>query len=284
MAATRTGTQSVSCLQAYVTGNLEVYGDMTVTTTGSLTTGRYEQVHVPVAMTPSMIDEQERNELVTKHLGLVRRLCGKYRNSGEPMEDLVQVGSVGLLKAAAKYDPELGSNFAAYAVPVIVGEIKNYFRDHGWAVKIPRKLQSQKLAVSRAVDSLCQDLARPPTIQEISQATELSEDEVYQTFEVELYGKPISLDTQYDPGLSDESSTVLDYIGSVDPELEALPDRLDLARALGYLEEREKDIIFLYYFKDLSQTEIAKKLALSQVHVSRLQRRALDKIEQELSG
>ena len=229
-----------------------------------------------------MIDEQDRNDLVTRNLGLVRRLCGKYRNSGEPMEDLVQVGSIGLLKAAAKYDPELGSSFAAYAIPVIVGEIKNYFRDHGWAVKIPRKLQTQKLAVSRVVDSLCQDLARSPTIQEIAQATGFSENEVYQTFEVELYGKPVSLDNEYDSGQSDETSTVLDYIGNADPELEALPDRLDLDRALGYLEGREKDIIYMYYYQDLSQTEIAKKLALSQVHVSRLQRRALGKLEQEL--
>ncbi len=198
------------------------------------------------------------------------------------MDDLVQIGSVGLLKAAAKYEPELGNNFATYAVPVILGEIKNYFRDHGWAVKIPRKLQTQKLAVSRAVDRLHQDLARSPTIPEIAQATGFSEDEVYHTFEVEFYGKPLSLDAERDSGQGDGTSTILDYIGTVDPELEALPERLDLTRALGCLEEREKDIIYLYYFKDLSQAEIAKKLALSQVHVSRLQRRALDKLEQGL--
>jgi len=256
---------------------------MTTTTTRSLTTDSHKQADLAVAMTASVCDEQERNHLVTSHLGLVRRVCGKFRNSGEPLEDLVQVGSVGLLKAAAKYDPELGSNFAAYAVPVIVGEIKNYFRDHGWAVRIPRKIQSQKLAVSRAVDILNQDLGRSPTIQEIAEATEFSEDEVYQTFEVELYGKPVSLDTQYDSGESDDTSTVLDYVGNVDPELETLPDRLDLARALGCLDDREKDIIYMYYYKGLSQTEIAKKLALSQMHVSRLQRRALGKLEQELA-
>jgi len=257
---------------------------MTKTTTGSLTTGSHKQGDLAVAMTPSVYDEQERDHLVTRHLGLVRRLCAKYRNSGEPMEDLVQVGSVGLLKAAAKYDPELGSNFAAYAIPVIVGEIKNYFRDHGWAVKVPRKLQRQKLAVGRAVDSLTQSLGRAPTIQEIAEATGFSEDEVYQTFEVELYGKPVSLDTEYDSGESDDTSTVLDYVGNVDPDLEALPNRLDLARALGYLDEREKTIIYMYYSKGLAQTDIAKKLAISQTHVSRLQRGALGKLEQVLTG
>jgi len=253
------------------------------TTTGSSTTDSQDQADLAVAFTSSDCDEQEREHLITKHIGLVRRLCGRFRNSGEPMEDLIQVGSVGLLKAAAKYDPELGSIFAAYAIPVIVGEIKNYFRDHGWAVKIPRKLQRQKLAVARAVDMLNQTLKRSPTVKEMAEATGLSEDEVYQSFEVELYGRPVSLDTEYDSGDGDGTSTVLDYLGTVDPELEALPNRLDLTRALGCLDEREKAIIYLYYYKGLSQTEIAKKLALSQMHVSRLQRGALGKLERALT-
>ena len=253
------------------------------TTTRSLTTDSHDQADLAVAVNSSVCDEQEREHLITKHIGLVRRLCGRFRNSGEPMEDLIQVGSVGLLKAAAKYDPELGSNFPAYAIPVIVGEIKNYFRDHGWAVKIPRKLQRQKLAVTRAVDMLSQNLERSPTIIEIAEATGFSVDEVYQTFEVELYGRPVSLDAEYSSGEGDGTSTVLDYVGTVDPELEALPNRLDLARALCCLDEREKAIIYLYYYKGLSQTEIAKKLALSQMHVSRLQRGALGKLERELT-
>ena len=252
------------------------------TTTESLTSDSHDKADLAVAMTSPVCDEKERERLVTKHLGLVRRLCGRFRNSGEPMEDLVQVGSVGLLKAAAKYDPDLGNSFAAYAIPVIIGEIKNYFRDHGWAVKIPRKLQSQKLAVARAVDILSQKLERSPTVNEIAEATGFSEDEVYQTFEVESYGRPVSLDTQYDSADTDGTSTILDYVGTVDPELEALPNRLDLAKALCSLDEREKAIIYLYYYKGISQNEIAKKLALSQMHISRLQRGALGKLEREL--
>ena len=229
-------------------------------------------------------DTAARDHLVADHLPLVRRLCQRFSSSGESLEDLFQVGAIGLLKAIDKYNPQRGNNFVAFAIPVIVGEIKNYFRDHGWAVRIPRKLQRQKIAVGRAVDILNQSLGRSPTVKEIAESTGFTEDEVYQSFEVELYGKPVSLDTEYDSGESDDTTTVLDYLGKVDPELEALPNRLDLARAFGYLDEREKAIIFMYYYKGLSQTEIAKKLALSQMHISRLQRSALGKLEQELAG
>ena len=275
-----------SYLAADAKANLEENGNMTTTTSGSLTNDGHSQSDPAFDVAPFLplkVDEGEHEHLVIKHLGLVRRLCARFRNSGEPMEDLVQVGSVGLLKAAYKYNPELGNSFAAYAIPVIIGEIKNYFRDHGWAVKIPRKLQRQKLAVGRAVDILNQSLSRAPTVQEIAEAVGFSEDEVYQTFEVELYGKPVSLDTEYDSGESDTISTVLDYVGKVDPELEALPNRLDLDRALGYLDEREQAIIYMYYYKGLSQTEIAKRLALSQMHVSRIQRGALGKLGQKLA-
>ncbi len=174
-------------------------------TTGSLTTGSHNQADLSVAMTSSACDLEEREYLINGHKGLVRRLCAKFRNSGEPMEDLVQVGSVGLLKAAAKYDPELGNSFAAHAIPVIVGEIKNYFRDHGWAVRIPRKLQSQKLAVGRSVDILNQELGRSPTVHEIAEAAGFTEDQVYETFEVGAIGKPVSLDTDYESGESPPS-------------------------------------------------------------------------------
>ena len=126
----------------------------------------------------------DRDRLVADNLSLVRRLCSRFKHSGEPMEDLIQVGSIGLIRAAASYDPQRGS-FVAFAVPAIVGEVKNYFRDHGWAVKIPRKIQRQKLAVSRTVAALTQLLGRSPTIPEIAEATGFSEDEIFQTFEVE---------------------------------------------------------------------------------------------------
>ena len=227
-------------------------------------------------------DPAARDRLVMDHLSLVRRLCRRFYRLGEPMDDLVQVGTIGLIKAINKYDPERGNHFVSFAVPVVVGEIKNYFRDHGWAVKLPRKLQQQKLAVDRSVITLTQSLGRAPTVPDIAQYTGFSHDEVYETFEAERYGKPLSLDAQYDGDDSEDSSTILDYLGKVDPELEGLVDKLDLKTALGEVDPREKAIIYLKFYSGLSQSVIAQRLGISQMHVSRLQRNALSKLKLNL--
>ena len=254
---------------------------MTNTTSDSFASG---YVGADASGSPSSEYAQDQDRLVADHLGLVRRLSYRFRYSGEPMEDLIQVGSIGLIRAAANFDPERGNSFAAYAVPAIVGEIKNYFRDHGWAVKIPRKLQRQKLEVDRTVATLNQQLGRSPTVKEISAATGLSEIEIYQTFEVEGYGKPLSLNAEYNSESGEDPSTILDYVGSEDPDLESLPNKLDLTNTLTCLNEREKSIIFMYYYSDFSQSEIAKRLGICQMHVSRLQRRALGKLKEEMAG
>ena len=224
-----------------------------------------------------------RDRLVSDHLPLVRRLCRRFSYSGEPLDDLMQVGTIGLLKAIKKFDPQLGSNFIAFAVPVIVGEVKNYFRDHGWAVKLPRKLQRQKLAVDRTVVTLTQTLGRTPTVPEIAQATGFCPEEVYETFEVERFGKPLSLDAQYDGDDSDDQSRILDYLGEADPDLEGLAVRLDLVESLGRLDSREQHVIFLRFHQGLSQGEIAARLGTYQMHVSRLLREALSKLKEDLS-
>ena len=227
-------------------------------------------------------DVAARDHLVAQHLPLVRRLCQRFSHSGESLEDLIQVGAIGLLKAIDKYDPQRGSSFGAFAVPVIVGEIKNYFRDHGWAVKVPRKLQKRKLAVNRAVDSLTQRLGRAPTIPDIAAATGFSEEEVYETFEVEWYGRPLSLDAGYDGDDDQETSSILDYLGSEDPELEGLADKLDLKTALDCMNAREQAIIYMRFYSGLSRTEIAERLSISQTRVSQLQRRALRELKLNL--
>ena len=198
------------------------------------------------------------------------------------MEDLVQVGSIGLLKAIEKYDPDRGSEFIAFAVPVIVGEIKNYFRDHGWAIKVPRKIQRQKLAVRRTVESLGQRLGRGPTIQEIAVSTGFSEEEVYETFEVVKCGKPLSLEAEYNTNGNGDVSSLLDYLGSPDPQLKEVTDRIDLINALGCLNKREKTIVHLKFYAGLSQTKIAERLGISQMHVSRLLHNALRKLKLNL--
>ena len=228
-------------------------------------------------------DVAARDRLVASHLPLVHRLCRRFRDCGEPLEDLVQVGSIGLLKAAKKYDPDRGFSFITYAVPVIVGEIKNYLRDHGWAVKVPRKVQKQKLAVQRAVEKLGHTLGRSPTIMEIAEATGLSQEEVFDTFEVGNYGKPLSLDAEYDGSGSRDISTLLDFLGTEDPQFDRLGDRIDLINTIECLTRREKNIIYMKFYVGLSQTEIAKRLGISQMHVSRLQRIALSKLKEGLA-
>ena len=228
------------------------------------------------------MDVQTRNRLASDYLPLVRRLCARFSSSGDPSEDLVQVGSIGLLKALDKFDLDRGSSFIAFAVPLIVGEIKNYFRDHGWAVKVPRKLQRQRLAVEKVVETLSQRLNRGPTIPEIAAAAGFSEEEVYDTFEVGKYGKPLSLDTQYDGHGNGDLPRLLDSMGSEHPQLEGLADRLDLTNALRCLDKRERTIIHLKFYAGLSQTKIAERLGISQMYVSRLQRSALGKVKLHL--
>jgi len=227
-------------------------------------------------------DKLAQERLVECHLALVRRLANRFYHRGEPLEDLIQVGSIGLLKAIEKYDQSRGDNFVAFAIPVIVGEIKNYFRDNGWAVKIPRKLQRQKVIVDRAIEVLSQRLGRWPTIPEIAQATGLSQEEVYDTFEVEKRGKPLSLEIKYDRDGTGESSSLMDYLASEDGEFEQFIGRISLADALRRLGEREKTIIRLRFYEDQSQTKIAECLHISQMHVSRLQRKALMELKQIL--
>ena len=220
-----------------------------------------------------------RDRLIAENLSLVRRLCLRFSRSGEPMEDLVQVGSIGLLKAVEKYDPDRGPTFKAYAVPVIVGEIKNYFRDHGWAVKIPRKVQSQKMAVDRMVEVLNQKLGHSPTVLEISEATGFTKEEVYDTFEIERYGRPLSLDAEHHWNGNDDASKLLDFLGNDDPNFEEMINRVDLAHTLQCLTDQERAVILFKYYSELSQCVIGERLGVSQMQVSRLQRSALGKLK-----
>ena len=203
--------------------------------------------------------------------------------SGQSLEDLIQVGTVGLIKAADKFDPYRGCEFAAFAIPVIVGEVKNYFREHGWAVKVPRKLQRHRLLVDRTVAHLTQKLGRSPTVPEIADATGITEEEVFDTFEVSRFGNPLSLDAEVEVNGNPEPSSLIDSIGRDDPGFELLLDRIDLSNSLDSLDSRERAIIYPKYYCGLSQTEIAWRVGVSQMHVSRLQRLALSKLRRSLA-
>jgi RNA polymerase sigma-B factor len=227
--------------------------------------------------------ERLRDELVVVHLNLVRFLAVRFANRGEPIDDLVQVGTVGLLKAIDRFELERGVEFTTYATPTIVGEIKRYFRDKGWAVKVPRRLQELNLAVNRASDKLAIALGRSPTVAELAEHLNAGEDEILEAQELGQAYNLLSLDSEVSGDNDKKSQTLADTVGVSDAGLELLEDRANLERAFHVLTGRERVIIYLRFYESVSQTEIAKRLNVSQMHVSRLQAKALDKLRAVLA-
>jgi RNA polymerase sigma-B factor len=222
--------------------------------------------------------DRVRDELVVAHLNLVRYLAVKFVNRGEGLDDLMQVGTVGLIKAIDRFDTERGVEFTTYATPTIVGEIKRYFRDKGWAVKVPRRLQELNLSVNRAIEKMTVALGRSPTVAELAKTVEASEEEILEAQELGQAYNLLSLDTELGGDGEKNGQTLADYIGKADPNLQLLEDRTNLERAFEVLSKRERFILFLRFYESVSQTEIAKRLNVSQMHVSRLQQKALDKL------
>jgi RNA polymerase sigma-B factor len=227
--------------------------------------------------------ERLRDELVVVHLNLVRFLAVRFANRGEPLDDLVQVGTVGLLKAIDRFDMERGVEFTTYATPTIVGEIKRYFRDKGWAVKVPRRLQELNLAVNRASDKLAIELGRSPTVAELAEHLKATDDEILEAQELGQAYNLLSLDSEVSGETDKKSQTLADTVGVTDAGLELLEDRANLERAFAVLTGRERVIIYLRFYESVSQTEIAKRLNVSQMHVSRLQAKALEKLRAVLA-
>jgi RNA polymerase sigma-B factor len=226
--------------------------------------------------------ERLRSDLIVAHLNLVRYLAVKFANRGEALDDLIQVGTVGLLKAIDRFDLERGVEFTTYATPTIVGEIKRYFRDKGWAVKVPRRLQELNLAVNRAIEKLTVKLGHSPTVAELAGHLGATEEEVLEAQELGAAYNLLSLDTELGGDSDKKSQTLADYVGQNDAGLELLEDRANLERAFEVLTGRERIILYLRFYENVSQTEIAKRLNVSQMHVSRLQQRALEKLKNVL--
>jgi RNA polymerase sigma-B factor len=226
--------------------------------------------------------DQLRNDLVVAHLNLVRYLAVKFANRGEALDDLIQVGTVGLLKAIDRFDLDRGVEFTTYATPTIVGEIKRYFRDKGWAVKVPRRLQELNLAVNRALEKLTVKMGRSPTTGELAAHLGATEEDVLEAQELGQAYNLLSLDTELSGEGDKKSQTLADYVGQNDAALDLLEDKANLERAFEVLTGRERVILYLRYYENVSQTEIAKRLNVSQMHVSRLQAKALEKLRSAL--
>ena len=228
-------------------------------------------------------DEAVRDELVVAHLNLVRFLALKFSNRGEPLDDLIQVGTVGLLKAIDRFELERGVEFTTYATPTIVGEIKRYFRDKGWAIKVPRRLQEVNLAVNRASERMTIEFGRSPTVAELAERLNATEEEILEAQELGQSYNMLSLDSEVSHEGDKNAQTLADTVGVTDAELELLEDRTNLERAFHVLTGRERVIIHLRFYEGVSQTEIAKRLNVSQMHVSRLQAKALEKLRAVLA-
>lgn len=224
-------------------------------------------------------DMDAREQLVMSHLNLVRFLANKFKNRGEPLDDLVQVGYLGLLKAIDRFDPDRGLEFTTYATPTIMGEIKRHFRDKGWSVRVPRRLQELSAKVNQATDTLTTQLQRSPTVQEIADYLGASVDEVLEAMESSSAYSSVPLEGTGNSD-SDDAPSVIDRYGSEDNELEFTDDRLVIEDALKGFSPREREVIELRFLKGMTQIEIAEKLGISQVQVSRLLRRTLKKIQE----
>lgn len=219
-------------------------------------------------------DVRARDELVHEYLGLVRALARRYARGSEPLEDLVQVGSIGLVKALDRFDPERG-DFTSFAVPTIVGELKRHFRDRTWAVSVPRRVKDLSVAVSKHLDLLSSELGRSPTIAELAKAAGVGEEEIVEALEATRAQALVPLvadaEEEGDPG-------PIATLGVDDLGFAEVDDRSLLAQGLRLLDARERRIVELRFAGDLSQSEIALELGISQMHVSRLLRAALEKM------
>jgi len=223
---------------------------------------------------------QIRDELVELHLPLVEYLARRFRNRGEPLDDLVQVATIGLIKSIDRFDIERGVEFSTYATPTIVGEIKRHFRDKGWAIRVPRRLQELKLALNKATGELSQRNGRSPTVAELAEHLNLSEEDVLEGMESANAYSAISLDA---PDLADEDSpAVSDSLGELDEALEGVVYRESLKPLLEALPPREKTILMLRFFGNMTQSQIAADLGISQMHVSRLLARTLAQLREGL--
>jgi RNA polymerase sigma-B factor len=224
-------------------------------------------------------DRHARDELVARFLPLARKLARRYAQSSEPYEDLVQVASLGLVKAVERFDPTRGFAFSSFAVPTIVGELKRYFRDTAWALHVDRSAQEAARKISDAQQQLSGSTGRAPTVDELALYLEMSQEEVLEGLQTAEAYAAVSLDAPV-AGEDDEESTRLDSVGIEDADLGVADDVVTIFSAAKHLPTRERQILYLRFGEDLTQSEIARHVGISQMQVSRLLRRSLHRLRE----
>jgi RNA polymerase sigma-B factor len=225
---------------------------------------------------------QLREFLITAHLPLARRLAGKYRDRGVPVEDLFQVASLGLVSAVDRFDPQHGSAFISYAIPTIQGEIRRYFRDRTWSMRVPRALKDRHLAISKASTELSARLNRAPRPSEIATHLDLTVDEVLEGLHAGDAYSSTSLDQQLRGAGEASGGSLAEVLGEADRRLDMVEYRHTLRPLLEGLPERDRTIVMLRFFAEMTQSQIAVEVGLSQMHVSRLLNQILDKLRRQL--
>ncbi len=231
-------------------------------------------------------DEGARDTLVERYMPLVRSLAGRYAGRGEPFDDLVQVGSIGLLLSIERFDTSREVQFTTYAVPTIVGEIQRHFRDRSWALHVPRRMKELSAKLSRVIETETSQRGRAPTISELAAVTGAEEDDVIEALQTwEAYS---TLSLSHPVGGADRDEAMQDVLGSLDEGFDEVEDAALVEAGFEALDERERVIVELRFFEGLTQSEIAARVGISQMHVSRLLRRALHqmrgRLEDSLQG
>ncbi|MFL5870270.1 MAG: SigB/SigF/SigG family RNA polymerase sigma factor [Solirubrobacterales bacterium] len=228
-------------------------------------------------------DESAREEIIRRFLPFARSLAMRYSGGVEPTEDLVQVASLGLVAALQRFDPERGVPFAAFAGPTILGELRRHFRDRVWTLRVPRGLQERIRDVENAIAKLSHELERSPTVAELAELLDISEADVLESFEATVARRTVSLDQPSPAGDAGDQAPISERIGGDDPGFELVEDREAIAASAGVLDETEREILRLRFEEDMTQSKIAEQVGYSQMHVSRILRRALGKLREAAS-
>jgi RNA polymerase sigma-B factor len=224
-------------------------------------------------------DPRAREELVQRFLPLARKLARRYSGAHEPFDDLLQVASLGLVKAIDRYDTSRGTAFSSFAVPTILGELKRYFRDLGWSVHVPRGAQELALKVEDGRQRLMSRTGRPPSVPELAEYLELSIEQVLEALETAGAHHTASLDSPREDG-EDDSGTLADAFGQIDERFELVDAKVTIAEAAKHLGPRERRVLLLRFVEDLTQSQIADMIGVSQMQVSRILRRALEQLRE----
>jgi RNA polymerase sigma-B factor len=281
-------------MTATLTGPRTVHEPATVDQTMTATATPSQRATAPADSATELLDamaalpaghpsrEALRDRAIEAWLPLAQHLAQRYSGRGEPTDDLAQTAAIGLIKAIDKFDPSRGVDFAGYAIPTIIGELKRHFRDRTWDIRVPRRLQELRLSISEANSTLLQTLGRSPTVADIAAHLRITEEEVLEGLEGARAYNAVSLSTPTGDG--ERATELADMLGAEDREYELAELRVALGPALATLDEREQRILTLRFYGNLTQSQIADQIGVSQMHVSRLLARALTKLRGQLQS